>query len=323
MKKRLLLGVLLFLVLSISLSFTLNAQDDIDLTATDEVDDTAADEAAAAASADQAKVDLAYQCLTDKVKDRCSLLSFDEKVFALMSIGKCQDELLADSVSQECWPATGCTIKSTAQAILALDLTTYNTQQAEDWLLSQTAAPGDIDWYLQVESPEATTCRITYDGVPQTTTLNADKQFTKSAGNCLSLASGDYWLRISPTCYEKEFQISCDRGFQTSLLYKKKTSDTYYVSESIQSASADGTTTEIVSSACFIQGGSCSYEGSLWATLVLYNNNKNIKKYLPYLTTLADENQKYLPDAFLYLITGNAEYKNNLLLRQKYDQLWD
>ena len=311
MKKGLLLGAtLLCIVLSLSLLF---AVDDAALGATTNT----------SASDSSAKVELAYSCLTDKVKDRCSLLSFDEKMFALMSLGKCQDELLADSVSQECWPETGCSIKATAQAILALDLTTYNTAEAEDWLLTQTAAPEDIDWYLQIDSAEATTCKITYDGVAQTTTINADKQFTKSAGNCLSLASGDYWLRISPTCYEKEFQISCDKGFQTSLLYKKKTSSTFYVSESIQSPSADGTATEMVSSACFVQGGKCTYEGSLWATLVLYNNHQSIKKYLPYLTTLSDENQKYLPDAFLYLMTGNTEYKNNLLLRQRDNQYWD
>lgn len=278
---------------------------------------------------DQTKIDKAYTCLNDKVKGKCGdITSTPEKIFALMATGECKDEVLADSVSEgEYWTSANPSIKTTAQAILALSKTTTDTSDAEDWLLSQNTSPDDIEWYLQIDSNKETTCTIKYPSQGNEngykTTISEDKTLNQGAGSCLSLSSGDFWLKVSPPCYGEEFEISCDEAFQTNLLFKRQTSSTVHVPEITSSASAQGTTREKIESACFKQGVECDYEGSLWAALALDSKGHNIDAYLPYLTTFADENPEYLPDAFLFLLTGNADYRVNLLLKQKDEQFWD
>ncbi|MBU2616940.1 MAG: hypothetical protein KKB79_03100, partial [Nanoarchaeota archaeon] len=73
-------------------------------------------------STEQEKINEAYSCLTDAVKDNCGTLTTEEKIFSLLSISQCKSELLEDSSnSEECWPKGNCNLKTTAQAILALD----------------------------------------------------------------------------------------------------------------------------------------------------------------------------------------------------------
>jgi len=263
---------------------------------------------------EQSKINTAYSCLENKVEDKCSSLSSEEKIFSLLEIKKCKDEVEEDLNDRK-------NIKLVAQAILALDEVGSSDDDAEDWLLSQNATPSDIDWLLQVESSEATDCSATYDGSLHPFSISEDKKINSNAGNCLTL-SDEYWLRVALTCYEKEFLISCDKGFQTNFLYKKKTSSTIYVSEKTNSASAEGTITEKVSSVCFASGGVCDYEGSLWAALVLNSKGYDISYYLPYLVTMADENTEYLPESFLYLLTNYQDFRNDLLLKQKANY-WD
>ncbi len=270
---------------------------------------------------EESKVNQAYTCLEERVKDKCSKLSSEERIFSLLAIQKCKDEVIADSKNNQCWPKSNCKIKTTAQAILALKEVNVDTSEAKEWLLSQNMISLEIDWYLEIESPESTTCTITYSGTSHSIVIGADKKLSSGAGSCLSLIEGAWWLRISPSCYSKEFEISCDKQFLTTLLFKKKTSSTIHVSEKINSASAEGKTTEKVDSSCFAQGGSCNYEGSLWATLILDYLGEDTSSYLPYLVTMADENLKHIPDAFLYILTG--EFRVELLAKQKSNKYWD
>ena len=131
----------LIIILIISLIF-------IPLIIADEVDD---------------KINNAYSCLEDKVKGNCNSLSYEEKIFSLLAIEECKDEVIADSSNNKCWPKSGCKIKTTAQAVLALDNVGFNLTDATTWLLSQNAIPLGIEWYLEIESTEATTCTITYN----------------------------------------------------------------------------------------------------------------------------------------------------------------
>jgi len=273
---------------------------------------------------EQSKIDKAYTCLEEKVQDKCSSLSLEEQIFSLLAIKECKDEVVSDSKNDECWPESSCDIKSTAQAILALDRVNTNTDEAETWLLSQNKTPENIVWYLEIESPELTTCTITYSGSSYAITIGTDKKISSGAGSCLSLAQDDYWLKISSSCYDKEFEISCEKQFLTTLLFKKETSSTIHVSEKATSASAGGTTTEKINSFCFEQGGSCNYEGSLWAALVLNFKGYKVSSYLPYLVTMKDEieNTKYLPESFLYSLTGYTDIRNSLLLKQKSSKWW-
>ncbi|MDP6704600.1 MAG: hypothetical protein QF775_03885, partial [archaeon] len=212
--------------------------------------------------------------------------------------------------------------KITAQAMLALDKAGYSTSKAKDWLLDQNNTPDDLYWYLEIESSKETICTIEYDSRDYIVNIGTDKKISSSAGGCLSLSSGDYWLRISPSCYDKEFKVSCDESFLTTLLFKKQTSPTIHVSEDTSSASAEGTTKEQVLSLCFTEGNTCDYEGSLWATLVLDTLGYDVSAFIPYLITMADENGKFLPEAFLYALTDYTDFRSDLLLKQKV-KYWD
>lgn len=277
-------------------------------------------------SEETARVNEAYSCLTDKVSGNCASLTAEEKAFSLLSINQCQSELLSDSLnSGECWSSAGsstCNLKTTAQAVLALDSKSASASKAETWLLSQNRTPTELVWYLEIEASAPTTCNIQYGGETDTITINEEKKINSNAGSCLLLAQDDYWLRVSPTCYDMEFTVSCDQAFLTTTLFKKSTSSTIHVSEKTSSAASGGSTKEKVESYCFAENNLCDYEGSLWSALVLNAAGEDISAYLPYLITLADENPRFLPEAFLYMLTQDTEYKTSLLLKQKSNQWW-
>jgi hypothetical protein len=275
-----------------------------------------------------AKKDLAYDCLDKKIQGRCSSMSSEERIFSVLTTGECSNELIADSQNNQCWPKSGCEIKTTAQAILALNEVGMDTSVAQNWLLSKNSTPTDIDWYLEIENTGeisgSYSCSITYSGSSYEVIIGANKKIDSSAGSCLTLSQGDYWLKISPSCYQTEFKISCNEQFLTTLLFMKSGSSTVHVSENVNSASAEGTTTETVNSLCFSNSGSCDYEGSLWAAMVLKSLGKDISSYLAYLITLAEDNQNYLPEAFLHSITDN--FREELLNKQdgeNDEEYWD
>jgi hypothetical protein len=270
------------------------------------------------------QINNAYDCLKSKVVGKCDSLSIEDKIFSLLAIGECQSEVMADSLSKEAWPKTNPKLKTTAQAILALDKTTIDTTQAEEWLISRTTSPEDVVWYLQIESSEETICKITDSGGDYKLTLREDKTLSSDAGICLDLTSDEFWLKVSPGCFDEEFEISCDKDFQTSLVFQRKTSSILHVSSQTNPASANGITTEKIKSSCFMEsGGECDYEGSLWAALILDYKGHDISDYMPYLLTMAEENPKYLPESFLYLLTAQDDYKNTLRLRQKAGKYWE
>jgi hypothetical protein len=273
-------------------------------------------------SSEDSKIDAAYKCLKDKLGEDCSS-SLEENIFSLLAIGECKEKILSEALNDdECWPKSNCNIKTTAQAILALDSVGSSTSNAEKWLISKNITPEELIWYLEIESPKKTSCTITYGGVSYQTTIGEDKKLSSSAGSCLTLSSGSWWLQVSSSCYNYEFEISCDEDFLTTLLYKKKTSPTVYVSESITSASAGGMTSEKVDFKCFSTTNKCDYEGTLWAALVLGNFDYSYRSYIPYLITMADENEKFIPEAFLYALTKDPDIKLELLLKQKI-KYWD
>jgi len=269
----------------------------------------------ALAQTNSEKVDDAYTCLENKIiNKKCSGLSTEEQIFSLMAIGKCKSEV--KSVLEK-------NVKTTSQAILALNEINVDTDNAETWLQIQTKVPLELIWYLQIESSEPTTCKISYDNKEHTITIDEDKKISSRAGTCLSLSPGDYWLEVEPTCYDKKFTISCNEQFSTNLLYKKQDSTTIYIPGEINSASADGQTQEKVNSLCFKKDSHCDYESTLWAALALDKKELDTYYYLPYLISMADENKNYLPESFLYLLTEEENYKKNLEQKQNPAGYWE
>ncbi len=289
-----------------------------------------------------AKINLAYQCLENKVKDKCDTLTIEQQIFSILALrynsairSECKDDLIAQADKDEnnkaqCWPNDRCGIKTTAQSILALSRINEDTDVAESWLINQNTTPTNLDWYLQIESNEETTCTISYGSsgpvYENAIVIGTDKKISGDAGSCLPIdsAGGSYWLRINSgsDCYSRTYTISCNKGFLTTLLYKRSGSSTVYVSDIVNSASADGETSEKINSVCFGKGGICDYEGSLWATITLDALDYDISAYIPYLTSNAADNPKLLPDAFLYILNDYPEYYGNLINLQK-QSLWE
>jgi hypothetical protein len=309
MKKRILAFLLIFILLAVPF---LIAQDD---DATNSEDPDTAD----------SQIDKAYDCLETNIEDRgCEDLSPTEKIFALMATGKCQSSVMSDSKSGECWPETNCRLKTTAQAVLALEKVSETTTTAEEWLLKQNDTPSDVDWFLQIETSEASECTIKYStGGDFDIRIREDKKVSGTAGDCLSSSSGNWWYRISPSCYNVEFEISCDQAFLTNLLFKERSSSTYHVSEKTSSSSAEGTTREKVDSLCLEEDGTCNYEGTLWGAVALNSAGIDITSFMPYLITGAEQNSEILPEALLYILTGYSEFRNTVLQKQQRNQYWD
>ena len=286
MKKR---GLwLLCLLLVLSFSFLSAAENDTEIT----------------------KINKAYQCLSNKTSGKCAELSSEEKIFSALANGNCRSDLPSD-------PKFKTDVKYTAQTILAMK----GNADAENWLVSNNVTTTELAWFLEIESQNTSSCTIQYSSESYVVNIDEDKKLSGNAGNCLVLAQDNYWLRVSPSCYGTEISVSCSESFLTTLLFQKSTSPTIHVSDKTSSASSGGTTKEKVESFCF-GNTACDYEASLWATLALDSRNKGVSAYLPYLITLADENDRFLPEAFLYALTGNAEDKTSLLSKQKSSQWW-
>ena len=278
-------------------------------------------------SATGTKVDKAYKCLQDLIGNDCTKLTIAEQEAVVLTLGNyknCKDALIANSKDGECWPKAGCKLQDTAMATLAFDRMEMNTDKSRNWLLNQTKISSELVWYLQIDSEGATECSATYSGSSGKVNIADDKRIVSSTANCLQLASSEseYWLKISPGCFEKEFTISCNKDFTTTLLYKTQSSSTIHVSSNINSAVANGQTTEKIIYKCFKQGTVCDYEGSLWAAFALKTLEEDISEYLPYLYAFQDENKKYFPEAFLYIMTGSDDSLNSIIQDNFKTNMW-
>lgn len=266
-------------------------------------------------------------CILDKVSNEgCDTFGLNDQIFTLLSAKRCKSELLNQAVNGECFGESGCTVKETSQGVLALSESNSDTTSFVNWISLQNRTVPDLEWLLQVDSKEPSTCTITDEASSTyTVSIGADKKLTLSGSNCLQVDSTGYWLRINPSCYDQEFSISCDKAFLTSLLFKKVNSKIFFVASEAQTKSAGGTTFEKIKygSLCLKKGANCDYEGTAWAALVFKKIGEDYTPYLPYLTAYQSENEGYLPEAFLYYLTGKEEYKQQLVEKQIGNRYWD
>lgn len=271
-------------------------------------------------------IDKAYQCLENLVKNT-SNPSLQEAFFGTLALGS-RDGLMNKIESeklQNCWPKAGCKLKETAQGVLAYRSAGKNSDDAENWLISKNATSADLIWFLEVDIANhvQSTCKISYDTSQNTVIVKEDQTVQGNPGLCLSVSPNGYWLRIAGNCLDKELQISCDQDFITSLIYQKNNGETVYVSSDTHSAVSLGTTKEKVKAKCFKTGTACDYEGSLWAALALSKTGNDVSAFLPYLMALAEDNSKYLPSSFLYIISGSQDQYTQLIQNQKQNKFWE
>jgi hypothetical protein len=315
-------------------------------------------------SADVDKVMKAYTCLQNKIDaTKCgSSLGIETQIFSLLALQdksgtsstnyyaeQCVNAILSSGkliggggaalsatpnqietpTAIQCWPKTSggaCDLKTTAQAILALDGAGVDTTTAEEWMISQKMVPRstDITWMIQIESKEATSCKIKYNNIENLITIETDRKIRGTPGTCLSIMPSQYWLKINEGCYDKTFSITCDKSFLSNLLYTKGAADTVYVSENTHTADPNQNTTELIESLCFKQGTDCNYEGSLWASIVLNKKGYDLGPFIPYLTVNKASNAVYFPDAFLYHLQDGylTDYRFSIAESQKQNKYW-
>ena len=277
------------------------------------------------------KIDNAFKCLEKEISAKDSF-SLQEAVFGTLAL--VSDKKLEKTIEDEkksgdaCWPKNGCNIKETAQVMLAYDRAGKSTKEIKEWLLKKSFSVKDLVWYLEIDtdSHTASECTIKYESHSSKISIKDDMTLAGSSG-CFEIAYGGYWLKIKESCLDKEFEISCDDGssgnFVTTLAYQRKAGDsTVYVSSETHSSAKGGTTTEKVSSKCF-GTSKCDYEGTLWAALAFEYIGENTRDYIPYLSTLAEDNQKYLPPAFLTYLTGSEQEYAKLIEKQKTAGYWN
>ncbi|NCO11458.1 hypothetical protein CO038_02590 [Candidatus Pacearchaeota archaeon CG_4_9_14_0_2_um_filter_39_13] len=274
-------------------------------------------------------IDKAYLCLENQIANKTSgSLSLQEAVFSTLALGsesKLTDKIEDERSNQNCWPKESCTIKDTAQVLIAYDRINKNTESIQSYLLSRNGSATDLTWYLQVDISNhiPSACTFTYDERDYQVSIGEDMKISGSAGSCLQLSSSGYWLQISRNCFEKTFQVSCDEDFITSLLYQKSGSETIYVSSETHSAPSSGTTEERVDSQCFKSGSSCDYEGTLWAALALQKAGEEISSFLPYLLALSEDHNNLFPSSFLYLLTSGDDQYSQITQAQKTAGFWE
>jgi hypothetical protein len=293
-----------------------------------------------AAGNDSSVSDRAYACLENQVATKPSL-ALDEALFSVMALGSGEKALKVIEQEEKkestgsCWPKGGCTIKQTAQAVLALRQAGRDVTPGTNWLLNKTGVATDLAWYLEIDTEQQrpSSCTIKYDAGSYTVRIRDDMRLSSSAGSCLSLSPSGFLLRVRESCLSKTFDVSCNETFVTSLVYQKdKGTDqdclnlgnqTCFVSDSSHTSASLGTTREQIQAYCLKQGAACDYEGSLWGVYALWKTNKDTNKYLPYLIALADGHERHFAAAFLYGLTGNTDFFSTIAQAQAAQGYWE
>ncbi len=279
-------------------------------------------------SGEDNKINNAYQCLENQIDSKTSF-SLQDSIFSLLALGsdnKIKEKIASEKKTNEaCWPKNGCSIKDSAQVLIAYDSVGENIKSIKDWLLSKSQSAKDLIWYLEmdIQNHYPSECTISYDQKESKIRINNDMKLEGNPGSCFEISYGGYWLKVSDKCLEKEFSISCDEDFVTTLVYQKSIGNTVYISSETHSSVSLGTTTEKVVSRCFSTGTKCDYEGTLWAALALSKTGESSDAYLPYLLSSSGENQRFLPSAFNFILTNGDENYNELVQNQKLGKYWD
>jgi hypothetical protein len=272
----------------------------------------------------------AYQCLQGQVdnKDQNSI-SVQEAIFGILALGSNSKLISAiDSkiVTGDHWQESSNPLKDTSQVMLAYNRIGKDTSAIKKWILTKKQVATDLTWYLEIDidNHKSSQCTLQYSNdQKRTITINEDMTLSGNLGSCLSIAQGGFWLRISNTCIDYNFSVSCDEDFTTSTLYQRTGSSTIFVSSVAHSSSASGTTVETINSKCLSSSSNvCDYEGTLWATLALDKSNNPIDEYLPYILALSESNKRFTPSSFLHLLTDGQDQYSELVQSQQQNKFW-
>lgn len=277
---------------------------------------------------DEGNVDLSYKCLDNRVGNKTGL-SLQEAIFSVLALGEKSNfmDVIDDNKKsgESCWPKGTCTIKDTALVGLAYHRIGKSTDSIVSWLNSKEGSATELSWFIEIDltNREAGSCEIKYDNNGGTATVKDDMKIDLSGSISNCLFSSGYWIGVKDSCVDKTFKIKCNKDFITTLLYQRSGKETVYVSSETHSAASLGETEEKISAKCLKSGSVCDYEGTLWTALALQVIGKDVSKYLPYLMALAEDNERYFPSSFLYIIAGGSEQYAKIIASQKQGKFWE
>jgi len=277
------------------------------------------------------KINNAYDCLKEQIKNNKEI-ALKDAIFGVLAVGS--NDILLKKIEEEkksdrdCWPKADCKIRESAQMLLAYDRISKDTSKIKDWLLSKEIGIKDLIWYFEIDlqGNAASECNIKYDSLDHKIKIGSDRKIkgtSSGPGPCFKIAYNEYWLRLEGSCIDKEFEISCtDSDFISALVYQKKGGSTVYVTSKTKLTSAGASVTEKIDAKCLSTGSSCDYEGTLWAAIALEGIEEDGIKYVPYLLAMSEDNSKFLPEAFLYML-GQTDSYNKIIEKQKGGKYWE
>jgi len=276
----------------------------------------------------------AYKWLV-KQSDDGDFGSIEETVFSYLALRNIGEDVqtskaikwLKDqkSESQDCFPESGCKIKDTALAALALSKAGEDISGILNWLES-SVSPAFVtgNWLLQIVAPGSGTCTVSYERLNQTKSENFVLNNGNITHNCVFSNENRNWLKIN-SCFESnlvllqpklELDVDCssvDSDVVLTILYNS--GNKYYIVDDKH----ENTATLNMNNVCFGNNpkGSCDYVSSLYSAWALKELGSEPESGL-YLT---DGYDKRLPlhSSFLYLIFSNEKYLDDLKAKQKDD----
>jgi hypothetical protein len=225
----------------------------------------------------------------------------------------------------ECFSDDGvsCDLKLTSLATTILGIKNKDVSNYTSWISNQTAILTSLDWFLQIDSSAVSSCTVNNSQESYIIKINSNKKLTSSdSSSCFSI-SGNYWLKISPSCYDEEINISCNSSFSTGLFFKNSTSAEINLLDTIKSASSGKVINEKIKSYCFTEGTSCEYEPSLWSSIAMDVSGEDTSLYFPYLISSSGQHQEYIPDSFIFYLTNENSFKTNLISLQNSAGYWN
>ena len=240
-----------------------------------------------------------------------------------------------------CWGQTAvnnenqCKIKETAIASFIYSEFDLDYSKINEWLLNHSALFKDIQWYLQVDIERGlnATCNVTYKGGQAIFIINKNKEIEigTTPSPCLRVYESN-WLEIDKSCYDKDFKITCSisdatKTYKVGFLYKEDpTSNEWFASDfsySIESGSYVDVSIKDISICLKDPQGQCNYEANAIAAYTLkQEGNSQYAALMPYLVINAKANINKNSNAWLYLITGNEKYGNNIIGAETAQGFW-
>lgn len=272
---------------------------------------------------ESSQVDSAFSCLEDYVSTTgCDSFSLEEKIFAYWSMGECGDSLTDSVLEEGCFSEDGssCDLKLTALAVIALEELGENATEYISWISEQTDTSSYMEWYLQIDSDEVASCELETSRGTYSFQINSNDKLTSSdSSSCFSI-SDDYWIEIFPNCYEEKINITCNETFTSNLFFVSSSQINLF--KTIKSSNADDTIQEEVAAYCFTDGSFCNYEQTLWSVVALDISGNETSLFIPYLIYDAEDNGGYLPESFLFYLTGESDFEDELISLQNSEGYW-